>query len=64
MISFASYDNKNGAHFKFDNKNGVHFKFVVASRDVFEEYARVAHGVTRFTWNSNMAELRKGPGRL
>eukprot|EP00965_Chrysotila_dentata_P101490 3350539-Pleurochrysis_carterae.AAC.1 len=54
MISFASYD----------DSNRVRFKFVAAGREVCEDYARAAYGITQYAWNSNMAALRKGPGRL
>eukprot|EP00965_Chrysotila_dentata_P127099 4203868-Pleurochrysis_carterae.AAC.3 len=54
MTSFASYDNANRAR----------FKFVAAGRDVCEEFARAAYGITQFAWNTNMAALRKGPGKL
>eukprot|EP00965_Chrysotila_dentata_P037726 1254844-Pleurochrysis_carterae.AAC.1 len=54
MSSFAVYDDNNTAR----------FVFTAASRVVCEEFARVAYGISRFSWNSNMAALRSGPNAL
>eukprot|EP00965_Chrysotila_dentata_P082664 2727783-Pleurochrysis_carterae.AAC.6 len=49
---------------RYDESNKAHFNFTTALRFTCEEYTRVAYGVTRYSWNKNMAALRKGPGVL
>eukprot|EP00965_Chrysotila_dentata_P170706 5635245-Pleurochrysis_carterae.AAC.1 len=41
-------------------KNGIcTFDFVITDRTVCSDYARVAYGVPRSTWDSNLARLRQ-----
>eukprot|EP00965_Chrysotila_dentata_P106504 3518576-Pleurochrysis_carterae.AAC.1 len=54
MLGFATYDK---------NKKAT-LSYSTCSRATCEEFTRVAYGIPRFTWGSNLSLIRQGPAAL